>query len=100
MPVHDLVIHPREADLIAATHGRSLWILDDITPLQQLTPAVLESDVHMFRNKVATIWNAISRGATRGHLMFPGRNPLTIAQRPPREFADRSSRTRRPCRSI
>ena len=83
MPVHDLVIHPREADLIAATHGRSIWILDDITPLQQLTPAVLESDVHMFRNKVATIWNAISRGATRGHLMFPGRNPLTIAQRPP-----------------
>ena len=36
VPVHDLVIHPREGDLIAATHGRSLWILDDITPLQQL----------------------------------------------------------------
>jgi hypothetical protein len=83
VPVHDLVIHPREADLIAATHGRSLWILDDITPLQQLSPAVLDSDVHMFKNKVATIWNAISRGATRGHLMFTGRNPLTIAQRPP-----------------
>jgi photosystem II stability/assembly factor-like uncharacterized protein len=32
------------ATLIAATHGRSLWILDDITPLQQLTPAVLTSD--------------------------------------------------------
>ena len=40
--VHDLVIHPRDGDLIAATHGRSLWILDDITPLQQLTPAVLD----------------------------------------------------------
>jgi hypothetical protein len=83
VPVHDLVIHPREADLIAATHGRSIWILDDITPLQQLTPAVVDSDVHMFQNKVATIWRAISRGATRGHLMFQGRNPLTIAQRPP-----------------
>jgi len=47
--------------LIAATHGRSLWILDDITPLQQLTPAVLESDAHLFQNKVATVWNAISR---------------------------------------
>jgi photosystem II stability/assembly factor-like uncharacterized protein len=81
--VHDLVIHPREGDLIAATHGRSLWILDDITPLQQLTPAVLASDVHLFKNKVATIWNAVSRGATRGHLMFQGRNPLTIAARPP-----------------
>ena len=83
VPVHDLVIHPRDNDLIAATHGRSIWILDDITPLQQLTPAVLASDVHLFRNKVATIWNAVSRGATRGHLMFQGRNPLTIAQRPP-----------------
>ena len=83
VPVHDLVIHPREGDLIAATHGRSLWILDDITPLQQLTPAVLESDAHLFQNKVATIWNAISRGATRGHLMFQGRNPLTIRQQAP-----------------
>jgi len=81
--VHDLVIHPREGDLIAATHGRSLWILDDISPLQQLTPAVLSSDVHLFANKVATIWRAISRGATRGHMLFQGRNPLTIAHRPP-----------------
>jgi photosystem II stability/assembly factor-like uncharacterized protein len=83
VPVHDLVIHPRDGDLVAATHGRSIWILDDITPLQQLTPAVLASDVHLFENRVATKWHAISRGATRGHLMFAGRNPLTIAQRPP-----------------
>jgi hypothetical protein len=39
VPVHDLVIHPRDGDLIAATHGRSPWILDDITPLQQFTAA-------------------------------------------------------------
>jgi hypothetical protein len=83
VPVHDLVIHPRDGDLIAATHGRSLWILDDITPLQQLTPTVLASDAHLFTQKVATIWRAISRGATRGHLPFQGRNPLTIAHRPP-----------------
>ena len=81
--VHDLVIHPRDGDLIAATHGRSIWILDDISPLQQLTPEVLASDVFMFKNKVATIWNAVSRGATRGHLMFRGRNPLTIAHQAP-----------------
>jgi hypothetical protein len=83
VPVHDLVIHPREGDLIAATHGRSLWILDDITPLQQLTPAIVESDAYLFQNKVATVWNAISRGATRGHLLFQGRNPLTIRQQAP-----------------
>jgi hypothetical protein len=81
--VHDLVIHPRDNDLIAATHGRSLWILDDITPLQQLTPGVIASDAYAFSNRVATIWKAISRGATRGHFLFQGRNPLTIDQRAP-----------------
>jgi hypothetical protein len=78
--VHDLVVHPRDGDLIAATHGRSVWILDGITPLQQLTEAVLESEVHLFQNRVATQWKGISRGATRGHKLFMGRNPLTIDQ--------------------
>lgn len=83
VPVHDLVIHPRDGDLIAATHGRSVWILDDITPLQQLTPDVLALDVHLFENRIATRWRGISRGATRGHMLFMGRNPLTIAHRDP-----------------
>ncbi len=81
--VHDLVIHPRDNDLIAGTHGRSLWILDDITPLQQLTPSVLASNAHAFSNRVATVWKAVSRGATRGHLVFQGRNPLTMSQSAP-----------------
>jgi len=38
---HDLVIHPRDGDLVAATHGRSFWIMDDIAPLQQLTQGIL-----------------------------------------------------------
>ena len=35
-PVHDIQVQPREHDLVIATHGRSFWILDDITPLYQL----------------------------------------------------------------
>jgi photosystem II stability/assembly factor-like uncharacterized protein len=35
-PIHDLMIHEREGDLIVATHGRSFWIMDDITPLRSL----------------------------------------------------------------
>ncbi len=81
--VHDLVIHPRDNDLIAATHGRSIWILDDISPLQQLTREVMASDVFLFRNRVATRWMGVSRGATRGHMLFQGRNPLTIAHEGP-----------------
>ncbi len=83
VPVHDLVVHPRDGDLVAATHGRSVWILDDITPLQQLSEAVLAADVWLFTPRVATIWRAQSRGATRGHFLFMGRNPLTIEQQPP-----------------
>jgi hypothetical protein len=81
--VHDLVIHPRDNDLIAGTHGRSVWILDDISPLQQMTSEIMEVDAHLFESPVATRWEAISRGATRGHQLFIGRNPLSMSQVPP-----------------
>ena len=38
-----------ENDLIVATHGRGFWVIDDISPLRQLTPAVLAADVHLFK---------------------------------------------------
>ena len=47
VPVHDLQIHPRDGELIAGTHGRSIWIVD-IEPLQQFTQAVAASDAHLF----------------------------------------------------
>lgn len=46
VPIHDLVV--KDADLVAATHGRSFWILDDLTPLRELTDAVARADVHLF----------------------------------------------------
>lgn len=48
VPVDDIVIHPRDNDLIIGTHGRGIWIIDDITPLEQLTPALLASPAHLF----------------------------------------------------
>src|SRR2546422_789196 len=50
--VRDLAIHPRDNDLVIATHGRGIWIVDDITPLRALTPATLAS-------------NAVDRKSTR-----------------------------------
>lgn len=47
MPVHDLLIHPREGDLVLGTYGRGFWI-GDITPLQELTPELLAKNVHLF----------------------------------------------------
>jgi len=72
---HDLVIHPRDGDLIAGTHGRSIWIMDDITPLQQLTDDVLSSDVHFFKPRPAIRWQKVTRGGSRGHFYFAGKNP-------------------------
>ncbi len=46
--VDDLAVHPREIDLVAGTHGRSAYILDDASPLSQLTPAVMNSELHLF----------------------------------------------------
>ena len=46
-PVQDLLIHPRENDLVVATHGRGIFITD-ISPLQELTTEILVKDVHLF----------------------------------------------------
>jgi hypothetical protein len=47
VPVRDLVVHPRENDLVVGTHGRGIWVAD-ITPLQQLTEDVLAEPLHLF----------------------------------------------------
>ncbi len=52
----DILIHPRDNDLIVASHGRSVWIADDITPLQQLTPAVRDTDAALFDIRPAVAW--------------------------------------------
>jgi photosystem II stability/assembly factor-like uncharacterized protein len=52
----DILVHPRDNDLIVATHGRSIWIADDITPLQQLTQAVRDADVTLFEIRPAIAW--------------------------------------------
>src|SRR5262249_803131 len=49
----DIFIPPRDGDVIVATHGRSLWIADDITPLQQFTPSVASQDVVLFESRPA-----------------------------------------------
>ncbi|HEY1349139.1 MAG TPA: hypothetical protein VGF67_05900 [Ktedonobacteraceae bacterium] len=46
VPIHDLAI--KESDLIAATHGRSFWVLDDITPLRQISEQSQQRAIHLF----------------------------------------------------
>ncbi|HSG82271.1 MAG TPA: glycosyl hydrolase, partial [Gemmatimonadota bacterium] len=78
--VRDLVIHPRDNDLIIATHGRGIWILDDITPLRALTPEVLEAELAILptRPNYQTIGGG--QGAWYpGNDEFVGRNPSEAA---------------------
>lgn len=47
VPIHDMVV--KEDDLVVGTHGRSFWILDDLTPLHQLTEEISKADVFLFK---------------------------------------------------
>jgi photosystem II stability/assembly factor-like uncharacterized protein len=73
--VHDIVIHPRENDLIIATHGRSIWILDDATPIQQMSTEVLASDAYLFDVRPALRYASRFTRYGIGDKLFIGPNP-------------------------
>jgi hypothetical protein len=71
--VHDLLIHPRENDLVVGTHGRGIFITN-IAPLQELSADVLAKDVYLFDIKPAVPWT-IRRGKSfQGHRQFTANN--------------------------
>jgi photosystem II stability/assembly factor-like uncharacterized protein len=61
-PVHDLVI--KDNDLVIATHGRAFWILDDISPLRQLTDEIKSEPAHLFQPSTAMRIRASTHGDT------------------------------------
>jgi hypothetical protein len=72
----DIRIHPRDGDLIIGSHGRSIWIVDDITPLQQLTPEVMNANVHLFDIRPAVDWLTDRKllQQVTGQMIFRGEN--------------------------
>ncbi len=75
VPVDDIQIHPRDNDLILATHGRSLWIMDDITPIEQTNETVLNSKLFLYDTRQAVIWRTWSNKPVTGDKAFLGQNP-------------------------
>jgi photosystem II stability/assembly factor-like uncharacterized protein len=73
--VDDILIHPRERDLIAGTHGRSLYVLDDISPLEQWTPAAASAPVTLFEPRPATAFHARGISGLWGQAIFTVKNP-------------------------
>ena len=75
--VDHIMVHPRDNDLIVATHGRSVWIVDDISALQQMTPQVRDAAAHLFDVRPAVAWlNDRQKGQqVTGQRNFVGENP-------------------------
>lgn len=79
VPVRDIVVHPRESDVILATHGRGIWIIDDITPLRKLTPDIMAKDATFLEGKPAQQRLSAQGGWSEGDATFVGRNPPDAA---------------------
>ena len=75
VPVRDLVVHPRTNDLVVATHGRGLWIIDDITPLRALTPQMLNADAAFVPTRPVVQRIQGWGGWPEGDAAFSGPNP-------------------------
>ncbi len=73
--VRDLQIHPRENDLVIATHGRGIWIVDDITPLRNLTPDTLVKEAVFLQFAPAVERVPAQGGWADGDAKFSGPNP-------------------------
>ncbi len=76
--VRDLAIQERDNDLVLATFGRGFYVLDDYSPLRQVTSAVFEKDAHIFPSKAAVI-EVAETGKARG---FQGEQLWMAENRP------------------
>jgi photosystem II stability/assembly factor-like uncharacterized protein len=75
VPVDDIEIQARENDLVLATHGRSIWIFDDLTPIEKIDASIVGSDLTFFTPRTATTWHLRHRRWSAGQKMFTAKNP-------------------------
>ncbi|MBC7893998.1 MAG: hypothetical protein H7066_01210, partial [Cytophagaceae bacterium] len=71
----DMIVHPRTKDLVLGTHGRSIWILDDASPIAEWTPTVAADRAHLFGVRRATIVNYWADVSTMAHGIYAAENP-------------------------
>lgn len=76
VPVRDLAVHPRENDLIIGTHGRSIYIIDDISPLREISEEIVKKKLHLFGAKDAFQYQQgrMSSHQSPGDTVFAGEN--------------------------
>jgi len=79
LPFNDLVVHPRDNDLVLGTHGRGVWILDNVNALQELTGDVVNGKAHLFSIEPAEMIRYSGEKAQPGDMVFRGKNPAAGA---------------------
>ena len=72
---NDIALQPRENDLVLGTHGRGVWILDQINALQELSLEVMARPAHLFTTEAAVQWRREGRGVHTGDVHYAGENP-------------------------
>lgn len=77
--VRDLAIHPREHDLVVATHGRGLYVIDDLTPLRKLDAAALEQEVAFLDSRPSPMVIPVFEFGFNGDGEFIGETPAEVA---------------------
>jgi hypothetical protein len=80
--VHEIAVHPTVGEIVAATHGRSLWVLD-VIPLRQITGEVVKERAHLFEPGTLVRWRSEpGKGSPfgQGSRNFTGQNPPRGAQ--------------------
>src|SRR6202041_654604 len=70
--VDDIAVHARESDLVLATHGRGIWIMDDISPLRALTPDLMTKDATLIEGPPAIQYFNANGGWPEGDESFNG----------------------------
>jgi len=71
----DILVHPRTKDVIVGTHGRSIWILDDASPIAAWSGAIAAKRVHLFPVRPATLFQFWEDFSYRAQGAFAGENP-------------------------
>jgi len=80
VPVDDIALQARESDLVLATHGRGIWIVDDISPLRALTPDLMTKEASLIPGRPAIQYFEVGGGWVEGDETFQGRNRPSDAQ--------------------
>lgn len=74
MAVRDIVFQTRDDDMVLVTHGHGIWIVDDISPLRNLDPATLVSDLKLIPSRPVEQRMRGNGGWTEGDAMYAGQN--------------------------